>query len=224
MRDYLLRTTAVLFDSDGVLVESDQTVARAWTRWAHQYELDPLRVAAVVHGRRASDTVDLLLEPALRAAALAAINTYELEDAASVTPIPGAVELIASIPLHACAVVTSATAALAQARLEAAGIARPRVLVTADDISRGKPAPDGYRTAATALGVPPSAAIVVEDSASGVQAGRQAGARWILGVGTRALETDADLVVSDLRGVAWGDGLVVRGQAVLRVSEVLGEF
>lgn len=218
MGGYRLSARAVLFDSDGVLVESDHSVAEAWARWARMYHLDPARVAAMVHGRRASDTVRLLMEPEEMMAALAAINRYELEGAAKVGPIPGARDLVASIPVRAWAVVTSATAALAQARLDAAGIARPPVIISADDVDRGKPAPDGYLAAAAALGVATAEAMVVEDSARGVQAARKAGIPLVLGVGVRALESDADVVVSDLRCVAWADGLIVPHRSVLRAS------
>ena len=218
MAAYLLPARAVLFDSDGVLVDSDKSVADAWTRWAQTYQLEPRLVAAMVHGRRASDTVDLLIEPAQRQSALAAINAIEIEDARSVVGIPGARDLVASLPADAWAVVTSATAALARARLAAAGIPLPQVLVTADDVKRGKPAPDGYLAAAAALRVPPVEAIVVEDTASGVQAGREAGVALVLGVGVRALASDADVVVADLRDVTWADGLVVPRRSVLRAG------
>ena len=218
MAAHLLPARAVLFDSDGVLVDSDKSVADAWTRWAQRYQLEPRLVAAMVHGRRASDTVDILIEPARRQSALAAINAFEIEDARSVVGIPGARDLVASLPADAWAVVTSATAALARARLAAAGIPLPQVLVTADDVKRGKPAPDGYLAAAAALRVPPVEAIVVEDTASGVQAGRHAGVPLVLGVGVRALASDADVVVADLRDVTWADGLVVPRRSVLRAG------
>jgi mannitol-1-/sugar-/sorbitol-6-phosphatase len=206
---YRLACASVLFDCDGVLVDSDASVDRAWTRWAARYGLDPDRVAEMVHGRRAADSVRILVEPAQRAEALTVINTYELEDAGSVTPVAGATELVAQIPDGSWAVVTSGTRRLAHARLAAAGIAVPRVCVTADDVADGKPAPDGYLAAATALGVSPGDAIVAEDSVSGIEAGRRAGVGYVLGVGARARGDDADIVVSDLRWLRWDLGLVV---------------
>jgi len=205
-----LTCAAVLFDSDGVLVDSDASVTRAWRRWAAEYGLDADRVVAAVHGRRASDSVAALVDAAVRAEALRAINAYELEDAASVTAIAGARELVARMPPASWAVVTSGVPALARARLGAAGIGLPEVLVSADDVPQGKPAPDGYAAAARALGFGPADAVVVEDAASGVQAARAAGVAAVLGVGARALETDADVVVADLRAVTWtGRGLRV---------------
>ena len=124
-------------------------------------------------------------------------------------------ELVAGLPDATWAVVTSAVRALAEARLAAAGLPRPDVLVTADDVARGKPAPDGYRRAAALLGLPVTDCLVLEDSAAGVAAGRAAGAR-VLGVSRRALDTDADLVVTDLRGLRFdGAAVQVAADAVL---------
>lgn len=197
---------AVLFDCDGVLVDSDASVARAWTRWAVGYDLDPGTVNRLVHGRRAADTVALLLPPPLRDEALARINAFEIEDAAMVRPVPGAPELVASLPDGAWAVVTSGTRALATARLAAAGIRVPAAFVTADDVTAGKPAPDGYAAAARLLGVATRDAVVLEDAVAGVLAARAARVGAVVGVGERALESDADVVVRDLRAVTWHDG------------------
>jgi mannitol-1-/sugar-/sorbitol-6-phosphatase len=203
----LVPGVAVLFDCDGVLVASLASVDRAWSRWSTRYGLDPDEVAGMVHGRRSADTVALLIEPAHRAEAVAAIDEYELQDAASVTAIAGARELVACIPDDAWAVVTSGKAALARARLEAAGIDAPDVFIAADDVEHGKPEPDPYLSAAAALGVRPRDAIVVEDSPSGVESGRRAGAGGVVGVGSQAVDTDADVVVPDLRDLAWSPSL-----------------
>ena len=208
----------LLFDSDGVLVDSDASVTRSWTRWSQQYDLDAASVLVAVHGRRAADTVVQLLPDRLHATALERIHSYEREDAAGVTSLPGARELTSGLPAGLWAVVTSATSDLAAARLAAAGIAPPEVLVTADDIRAGKPAPDGYRLAAHRLGAPLAACVVLEDAASGVAAARAAGVGDVVGVGERALETDADVVVADLRSVAYDPaaGAVVVSGARLR--------
>jgi sugar-phosphatase len=208
----LVPGVAVLFDCDGVLVDSLASVDRAWSRWSTRYGLDPDEVAGMVHGRRSADTVALLIEPAHRAEAVAAIDEYELEDAASVTAIAGARELIAGIPDGAWALVTSGKAALARARLEAAGIDAPCVFIAADDVERGKPEPDPYLAAAEALGVRPGDAIVVEDSPSGVESGRRAGAGGVVGVGSQAVDTDTDVVVRDLRDLAWSSSFDRRSE------------
>jgi sugar-phosphatase len=212
---HLVRGSVILFDCDGVLVDSDASVDRSWTRWALEYGLDPDRVIETVHGRRTTDTVDLLIQPSDRAAALSAIDSYELEDATTATQIAGARELVASMPSSRWAVVTSGRRALARARLHAAGIDPPRVLVSADDVAAGKPDPEGYLAAAAALGVAPGDAIVIEDSGTGVEAGRRASAGNVVGVGSRALSTKADIVVRDLTSLRWDDGLRIPHACVL---------
>jgi sugar-phosphatase len=206
---WTVATLALLFDCDGVLVDSDHSVLRAWSRWSEHYGLDPRVVYPQVHGRRAADTVAALLPATAVAEAVERINCYELEDARSVAAMPGAVELTAGLPPDRWAVVTSATGALATARLAAAGIARPGVLVTADDLHHGKPAPEGYLRAARELGRDPSACVVLEDAASGITAARAAGVVTVVGIGARSLESDADVVVRDL-GCATYDGVFGR--------------
>jgi HAD superfamily hydrolase (TIGR01509 family) len=207
----------VLFDCDGVLVDSDASVAQAWGRWARKYLLDPVAVGEMVHGRRAADTVELLIGAADRGVALDDINAFEVQDAATVTPVPGALELTNGMADASWAVVTSGNRILARARLSAAGIASPAVLITADDVSNGKPDPEGYLAAAQQIGVAPDRTVVFEDAASGVLAARAAGVGAVIGVGARALETDADVVVQDLRGITWTGGeLLVPAAGVLR--------
>jgi sugar-phosphatase len=207
----------VLFDCDGVLVDSDASVLSAWSRWSVTYGLDPETVGPMVHGRRAFDTVALLIDEPGRAEAYDAINTMEVESAATVTAIPGALDLVTSMPAGRWAVVTSGNRILAGARLAAAGIPQAGVAITADDVTDGKPHPEGYRAAAAGLGLRPAVTVVLEDADSGVQAARAAGVGAVIGVGERALETDADVVVTDLRGISWtGDGLRISPDGMLR--------
>ena len=206
----LLPCSAVLFDNDGVLVDSDASVVRAWSAWATAHGLDPDVVLPMVHGRKSRETVALLIDVGQQDAALRDVDDRELADAAQVTALPGAVALTTSIPGGHWAIVTSATRPLGSARLAAAGIPMPSVLVTADDVVVGKPDPAGYLAAAAAIGVSPDDVAVLEDSGAGIRAARAAGARWVIGVGERALETDADVVVRNLRDLAWTpDGLQV---------------
>lgn len=198
--------SALLFDCDGVLVDSDASVRSAWTRWSLHYGLDPDDVYPQVHGRRAADTVALLLPPADVTEASERINRYELEDARTVPAIVGAVPLTADLPPDRWAVVTSAISALAEARIAASGVRRPRILITAEDLRRGKPDPEGYRRAAAELGQEPADCVVVEDAVSGIVAARAAGVRIVIGVGARALESDADVVVADLSGLTFDGG------------------
>jgi sugar-phosphatase len=199
----LLRCDAVLFDCDGVLVDSDASVFSAWARWAIDFGLDPDHVTAQVHGRRSADTVAALLPRQQWAAATERIDRYEVEDAAAVRAVPGAVDLLRAVP--AWAVVTSGRRELALARLEAAGVPVPPVLVTADDVARGKPDPEGYLAAAAALAVNPARAVVLEDAAAGIRAARAAGVSAVLAVGDRD-DLDGDARVSDLTRVRWADG------------------
>jgi sugar-phosphatase len=194
----------LLFDSDGVLVDSDASVLHSWTRWAQRWDLDPAEVTAMVHGRRSADTVALLMAVEDRAPALAEIDRYEVEDAATVSALPGAAELLDALPAGSWAVVTSGRRELAVARLRAAGLPVPSVLVCAEDVPAGKPDPTGYLRAAVELGLPTAECVVVEDSPAGVAAGVAAGAT-VLGVSERALDTPAVAVVRDLTGVTWDD-------------------
>ncbi|MPQ98317.1 HAD-IA family hydrolase [Modestobacter sp. I12A-02628] len=211
-----LAAGGVLFDNDGVLVDSDAAVAVSWARWAHEHDLDPGRVIATVHGRRSADTVATLVPRARQAEATRLIDAYELEDSAVVTALPGAAELLPTLPAERWAVVTSGSLALASARLRAAGLPLPAVLVTAEDVERGKPDPQGYQLGARRLGLPVEQCLVVEDSAAGVAAGLASGAA-VLGVSERALGTAAPVVVRDLGGARWVDGgLLLPSDAVLR--------
>ena len=212
----VLPCRGLLFDSDGVLVDSDAVVLRSWTRWAHRWDMDPDAVTGVVHGRRSADTVAVLLDPADRARALADIDRFEVEDAAGVTALPGAGQLLTSLPAGSWAVVTSGRRELARARLVAAGLPVPAVLVCAEDVPRGKPDPAGYLAAATGLGVPVADCLVLEYSPAGIAAGAAAGAR-VVGVGERAVATDVAVVVRDLTGLRWdGAALHLPADGLLR--------
>ena len=209
--DITLDCRGVLFDCDGVLVDSEASVVAAWTQWAAEFGLDAAAVLAVVHGRRSADTVAALVAVADRPRAQQLIDSLELASARTVRGIAGAAALLAAVPPDRWAVVTSGTRALARARLAAAGLPEPRVLITADDVRHGKPDPEGYAAAAAGLGVDPTEAVVLEDALAGIEAGRAAGVEVVVGVGGRSLERAADLVVGDLRTMRWREaGLVIR--------------
>ncbi|MCA2214394.1 HAD-IA family hydrolase [Jidongwangia harbinensis] len=168
---------AVLFDMDGTLVDSDAAVERAWTTWAAEHGVDAAGAIALAHGSPSERTVRTLL-PHLDEAAVAVSAARQLElqydDLSDVAAAPGAVDLLDRLHLP-WAVVTSADARLAKARLGVAGIVPP-VLVTTDDIAAGKPDPAGYLRAAQIIGVPPHTCLVVEDADVGLAAARAAGA------------------------------------------------
>ena len=171
---------AVLLDMDGTLVDSDAAVERAWTAWAVEYQVDPAAVLAIAHGSPAERTVRTLLpelDPREVAQAAARQLALQYDDLSDVRPMQGAHRLVTEFERRAMpwAVVTSADRRLARARLAAARIAAP-VLITAEDVSAGKPAPDGYLLAARTLDVAPERCLVVEDTQPGLEAGRSAGA------------------------------------------------
>jgi len=218
-----LPARGLLFDNDGVLVDSEAAVVSSWWRWALDSGLDPAEVLAAVPGRRAADTVALYVEPARVAASTALVTRYELEDVAGTTAVPGVLELLPQLSGVPWAVVTSGVRELATARLRAAGVTRlPEVLVAAEDVTAGKPDPEGYAAAAARLGLAPADVLVLEDSVSGVAAGQAAGCR-VVGIGAGALATTADVVVRDLAGARWtGDGLALPAAAVLRAAGTAG--
>ena len=170
---------AVLFDLDGVLVDSTPSVERVWREWADSHSLDVADILAVAHGRRTAETISLVA-PHLDAAAEAKrLETREIEDTAAVLPLEGAAALLETLPSERWAVVTSGTRALAHARLRACGLPIPQTFVGAEDVQRGKPDPECYLRGARLLGVRPDRCVVVEDAPSGVAAGRAAGATVI---------------------------------------------
>jgi sugar-phosphatase len=201
--------SGVLFDSDGVLVDSTACVERAWSAWARHYGLDEAAVLSKVHGHPSRETVAELLPAAEVAAALAHVDRLELESAGEVRALPGADDLLRSLPRTAWAVVTSGTGALARARLEAAGLPTPVHLVTADDVERGKPEPEPYLAGARALGRRAERCVVFEDAATGVAAARAAGAGVVVGVGEAARTLDVDTLVVDLSQVCYDGTLRV---------------
>ena len=175
----MIDVAAVLFDCDGVLVDSAASVERAWRRWATERGLDDDAVVAIAHGRRTEDTLrDLGFSDDL-AAEVQRVEGAEVADAASVSAFPEAAALLPSLPPEAWAVVTSGTHALVTSRLAAAGLPLPSVLVTAEDVAAGKPDPEGYLEAARRLGRPPADCLVIEDAPAGVEAALAAGMRVV---------------------------------------------
>ena len=170
----LLWGDAILFDLDGVLVDSRGTVERSWRAWAARRRLDAEAVVALLHGRRAVDVVRLIAPHLDADAEVQILLARELADADGVLAAPGAARLLAALPPSSWAIVTSGTRAIATARLRRAQLPIPDVLVSADDVAAGKPHPEGYLRAAARLGARPERCIVVEDAEAGVAAGRAA--------------------------------------------------
>jgi mannitol-1-/sugar-/sorbitol-6-phosphatase len=172
---------AFLFDMDGTLLSSIAAAERVWTAWARRHGVDVPTLLAHMHGMRAIDTIRRLDLPGMDAhAEAAAITQAEIDDVAGVEAIAGAAAFLAALPIDRWAVVTSAPRALAERRMAAAGLPLPRVLITAEDVSAGKPAPDGYRLAARRLGHEARDCVVFEDAAAGILAGEAAGAAVVV--------------------------------------------
>ena len=181
------RFDAVLFDLDGVLVDSTASVTRSWGRWAVEYDVSA-QALQENHGQPAQALVERLLGPERVAAGLARIESIEVDDAAAVEAVPGARDLFASLPEHRRAVVTSGTPPIATARLRTAGFPLPRTLVTADDVPRGKPDPAPYLLAAQRLGLPPERCLAVEDAPAGIASATAAGCQVLAVTGTAPAE------------------------------------
>ncbi|MBV2355898.1 HAD-IA family hydrolase [Streptomyces sp. J2-1] len=196
-----LHARALLFDNDGTLVSSLESVERCWTRWAGEYGVTAEQFGRIrLHGRTAAEIVADLLPADLVPEAVARIEELEVTDVAGggVRLLPGTRELLDALPADRWAVVTSATRRLAEARLGAVGIT-PKTLIAADDVRRGKPDPEPYLLAAQTLGVDPAHCVVFEDAPAGLAAGRAAGMTTVaLATTHRAADLDADLVVPDL--------------------------
>lgn len=168
---------AFLFDMDGTVLNSIAAAERIWTAWAVRHGVDVESFLPTIHGVRAIDTINRLALPGVDADAEAAwITEAEIKDVEGIVEVSGAANFLKSLPAHQWAIVTSAPRALALRRMAAAGIPEPDVMVTAEDVSAGKPDPAGYRLAARRLQVDPAECLIFEDAAVGIRAGEAAGA------------------------------------------------
>jgi mannitol-1-/sugar-/sorbitol-6-phosphatase len=170
---------ALLFDMDGVLIDSTPAVARVWRRWALEHGFNPEEVVARAHGRPSLTTVREYLPNANHEAENREVERREIEDIEGVVPLPGALELLASLPADRWTIVTSCTRRLAEVRLRAADLPLPKKLITSNDVTHGKPYPEPYLKGAAILGFPPADCVVLEDAPAGVRAGKAAGAKVI---------------------------------------------
>lgn len=198
-----VRARGVLFDMDGVLVDSSGPVRRCWTRWLAMRGLEADKVEKVAHGRRAIDTIRVLGPHLDAEAELKVMEELECTDLEGLTSYEGVNEFIAQLAPHRWTVVTSATPKLARVRLEAAGVPVPEVMVTADKVTHGKPHPEPYIKGAKLLGPAPFECIVVEDAPAGIQAAKEAGCRVLAVLTTHSAEelTGADWIVERLSRV-----------------------
>jgi mannitol-1-/sugar-/sorbitol-6-phosphatase len=197
--------SAILFDLDGVLVDSAAYVEQQWRRWASARGLRPEPFLRVCHGRRALETIRIAAPDLDAEAEVRAFVPVEDEQAEPIGPLAGAGRLLGLLPIGSWAVATSGVRPIATSRLRRAGLPVPPVLVCAEDVARGKPSPDAYLLAARELGVLPSACLVVEDAPAGVQAARAAG-MTVVGVTTThpCDQLTADACAESLAGVYLG--------------------
>ncbi len=214
-----LRCAAILFDLDGVLINSTPAVSRVWRRWAVEHGFNPEEVVARAHGRPSLATVRDYLPNADHEAENRKVERAEIEDLEGVVPLPGALDLLASLPRDRWTIVTSCTRPLAEVRIRAAGLPVPHKIITANEIVHGKPNPEPYLKGASLLGFRSAECIVVEDVPAGVRSGTAAGAKVIAfetTVNASALkEAGADWIARNcgdlrLRGSDGGLDLVLR--------------
>jgi sugar-phosphatase len=196
-----IRCRGVLFDLDGVLVDSTPAVARVWTWWARRHGFNAEEVVRQAHGRPSITTIRELLPDGDHDAENREVERREIEDIADVIPLPGALQLLEALPLDRWAIVTSCTRRLAEVRIAAAELPKPKYLVTSNDVRRGKPDPEPYLKGAQILAVAAEECVVVEDAPAGIRAGKAAGAR-VVALRTTAREAElreagADWIVND---------------------------
>ena len=191
---------AILFDLDGVLVDSTGAVDRQWRAWARRKGVDGDDIMKMAHGVRAIEVIRRVAPHLDAEAELRELEASEGDDREGVTAMPGAVELLRTVPEGRWGVVTSGTRSLASARLRFVGLPVPKVLVTADDVANGKPDPEPYLKAAQRLGVSPADCLVIEDAPAGIQSAR-AGGMKVIGMASTyaaAVLKTADAVVGKL--------------------------
>jgi sugar-phosphatase len=186
-----LQCRGVLFDLDGVLVDSTPAVARVWAWWARQHGFDDSdEIVRQAHGKPSIATIRELLPHADHEAESREVERREIEDVEGVIPLPGAVELLLALPSEKWAIVTSCTRRLAEVRIGAAGLPKPKSMITSNDIRNGKPDPEPYLKGAQILGAVGAECVVIEDAPAGIRAGKAAGAHV---VALRTTAKDAEL-------------------------------
>jgi sugar-phosphatase len=212
---------AVLFDMDGTLIDSTPAVRRSWLAWAAERGLDASFLDAR-HGHPARDIVASLVPPEEFDAAFQRIQQIEIAETGDITILPGAIEALTAIGEYRKAIVTSCTRPLAAARIMATGLFPPRVVVTVDDVLRGKPDPEPFALGAKWLGFEPGRCLVVEDAPSGLSSAHAAGCTTLAVAGTHeAADLEADLVIVSLLEVEFlsiASGILIARRESIRGS------
>lgn len=211
----------ILFDMDGVLISSINSVVRSWTTWAKDRDVDPALAVQMAHGRRAIETLRFLRPDLDGEEELRRLEKLEMEDTLDLKILGGVQRILQALPTDRWAVVTSATERLARRRLSDGGVPAPRYLVSADLVSKGKPDPEPYLTGAKLLGLRPEQCLVIEDAASGANAGHAAGCKVLGTLFSHSIESlsAADWIVRSLEDVqvtAAGDRIEVEFEPIAR--------
>lgn len=188
---------ALLFDLDGVLIDSTPAVTRVWRRWSLSHGFDPDEVVERAHGRPSISTIREYLPNSDHEAENRIVERGEIEDLEGVVPLPGALKLLASLPKNRWTIVTSCTRALAEVRIKAAALPLPLTMVTSSDIVHGKPDPEPYLKGASVLGFHAANCVVLEDVPAGIRSGKAAGAKVI------AMRTTVDEATLQAAGADW---------------------
>jgi sugar-phosphatase len=207
-----IRALGVLFDLDGVLVDSTPAVARCWARWSRLHGFDAEDVVRRAHGRPSIVTLREMLPNADAEAENRQMEQWEIEDTDGVVPLPGVLSLLNAIPADRWAIVTSCTRPLAEVRIRVAGLPWPKQLVTSADVQRFKPDPDPYLKGAELLKFAPADCLVVEDAPAGIRSGKAAGASVLA---LRTTDIDPQLAAA---GANW----IVNDLASLQLTPLAG--
>jgi sugar-phosphatase len=211
-----VKLSGLLFDNDGVVVDTMPGAMNAWRAWGERYQ-PGFELVASWHGQKAIEIVRQLVAPTDFEKAFDYINQLELIEAEGTQFVAGAKEFLDSLPSQSWNIVTGAALELAIKRLNAAGLAVPKTLVSADDVKLGKPDPEGYLLGAARIGIDISDCVVFEDAPAGLVAGQRAGAKFLVGLGDQTMDSVADVVIKDFEGITYTDGeLVVQDNARLR--------
>lgn len=192
-----LIASGLLFDLDGVLVDSTPAITRIWEQWAREFGFPPEETAREAHGRPSLESIRELLPEADHEELNRDLEQREIDDTEGVVPLPGIVRLLESLPQDRWTIVTSCTLPLAEARIRAGGLNFPPRMITSSDITNGKPHPEPFLKGAEALGFDATECIAFEDAPAGVRSAKAAGAKV---VALRSTTSDEELLAA---GADW---------------------
>ncbi|NMC52952.1 MAG: HAD family hydrolase [Chloroflexi bacterium] len=196
---------AILFDLDGVLIDSTTSIVQHWREWAEQHNLDLDFILQNAHGMRTIETMRIVAPHLNVEEESRRFTANEITDTAGVVSIDGARPLLTALPPANWAIVTSCGMDLVKIRLSATGLPIPTVLITADDVQNGKPSPEPYLAGARRMGLSVDRCVVIEDAPAGILAGKKAGMRVIAIASTHPrqelLDSGADFVVAKLQNL-----------------------